>query len=262
MKRKLSIFILSMVMFALLIPLTAIAAPPAIVDGAGYLTDTEIAELTAQLDRIRSQYNFDVAVYIEDTMSGYDAESTADDIYDYQGYGMGENYDGIMLYLSKNPRKYHYTTYGYGITVFTDRGLEYLDNKVLPYLQNDNYAAAIETYAETAEELLTYAAQGEPYNEKPEKDGTSKLMAIAAAILAPFGIAGIATGSKSKKMNTAVKQDYADSYMKQGSMNLTQSNDIFLYSVVNRTEKPKSDSSSSTHTSSSGRVHGGRGGSY
>lgn len=257
MKKKLSCIILTVYALTLLLPLTVMAAP-AIVDEAGYLTDTEIAELTARLDSIRSRYNFDVAVYIEDTMSGYDAESTADDIYDYKGYGMGAGYDGIMLYLSKNPRKYHYTTCGYGITVFSDRGLEYLDSKVLPYLQNDDYAAAVAEYADTCEEFLGYAVEGEPYDEK---DGTSKLLAIAAVILAPFGISGIATGAKSKKMNTAVKQNYADSYIKRDSMNLTRSQDIFLYSVVNRTEKPKSDTSS-THTSSSGRMHGGRGGSY
>lgn len=260
MKKRLSFIIVTVIAAVLLLPLAAFAAPPAVVDEAGYLTESEIAELTARLEDIRSRYNFDVAVYIEDTMSGYDAENTADDIYDYKGYGMGESYDGIMLYLSKNPRKYHYTTCGYGITVFTDRGLEYMDNQVLPYLQEDQYYNAISTYADTAEELLVYAAEGEPYNEK-EEDGTSTLAAIAAVIFAPFGIAGVATGSKSKKMNTAVKQNYADSYMRAGSMNLAHSQDIFLYSVVNRTEKPKSDSSS-THTSSSGRVHGGRGGSY
>lgn len=257
MKRKLSYIILTVFAFTLLLTLTVMAAPPAIVDEAGYLTESETAELTARLDRIRSQYNFDVAVYIEDTMSGYDAESMADDIYDYNGYGLGESKDGILLYICKNPRRYHYTTCGYGITVFTDRGLEYMDNKVLPYLQEDQYYNAISTYADTAEELIEYASQGEPYNEK---DGTSILVTLAAVILAPFGIAGIATGSKSKQMNTAVKQNFADSYMREGSMNLAQSQDIFLYSVVNRTEKPKSDSS--THTSSSGRVHGGRGGSY
>lgn len=260
MKKRLIFIIVTVIAAVLLLPIAAFAAPPAVVDEAGYLTESETAELTARLDDIRSRYNFDVAVYIEDTMSGYDAESTADDIYDYNGYGMGEGKDGIMLYISKNPRRYHYTTHGYGITVFNDRGLEYIDNQVLPYLQNNDYAGALYTYADAAETLINYVSENnEPY--KGEADGTSKLIAIAAAILAPFGIAGIATGSKSKKMNTAVKQNYADSYMKRDSMNLARSQDIFLYSVVNRTEKPKSDSSS-THHSSSGEVHGGRGGSY
>ena len=65
---------------------------------------------------------------------------------------------------------------------------------------------------------------------------------------------------KLKKMKTAVENDYAANYMKPGSMNLTMSRDLFLYSRITKTEKPKGDSG--THTSSSGRTHGGRGGSF
>ena len=61
-------------------------------------------------------------------------------------------------------------------------------------------------------------------------------------------------------MKTAVENDYAANYMKPGSMNLTMSRDLFLYSRITKTEKPKGGSD--THTSSSGRTHGGRGGSF
>ena len=45
-----------------------------------------------------------------------------------------------------------------------------------------------------------------------------------------------------------------------GSMNMAVSRDMFLYSKTIRTEKAKSNSG--THTSSSGRTHGGSGGSF
>lgn len=77
------------------------------------------------------------------------------------------------------------------------------------------------------------------------------------------GDAAVIKGLMHKKlcaMKTAVKEDYAGNYMKPNSMNLDFSRDIFLYSTVTKTEKTKSDSGS--HTSSSGRSHGGRGGSF
>ena len=37
------------------------AQPPSVTDMAGYLTDTEITELTKRLDGIRQKYDFDVA---------------------------------------------------------------------------------------------------------------------------------------------------------------------------------------------------------
>jgi len=52
----------------------------------------------------------------------------------------------------------------------------------------------------------------------------------------------------------------ASDYTKAGSMNVTESRDLFLYRTVSRREKPRENSGgSSTHTSSSGRSHGGGG---
>ena len=59
-------------------------------------------------------------------------------------------------------------------------------------------------------------------------------------------------------MKTAVKNDISGHYMKPDSMKLDFSRDIFLYSAVTKTEKPKPDSGS--HTSSSDRSCGGRSG--
>ncbi|WP_449077534.1 hypothetical protein [Ruminococcus sp.] len=52
--------------------------------------------------------------------------------------------------------------------------------------------------------------------------------------------------------------------MKRGSLNVTESRDLFLYKTFTRTAKPKNNSSSgsSTHTSSSGSTHGGGGGKF
>jgi len=65
---------------------------------------------------------------------------------------------------------------------------------------------------------------------------------------------------KRKKMRTSFDTDYAANYIKPGSMRIDASRDLFLYSRVIKTERPKE--SSGTHTSSSGRTHGGRGGSF
>ena len=61
-------------------------------------------------------------------------------------------------------------------------------------------------------------------------------------------------------MKTAVENNYAADYMKHGNINITMSRDLFLYSRITKTEKPKSGSE--THTSSSGKAHGGRSGSF
>jgi uncharacterized protein len=76
-------------------------------------------------------------------------------------------------------------------------------------------------------------------------------------------IALITVGIMKGKLKTVRRQPAAGNYVRKGSMNITESSDLFLYSKVNRTAKPKNNGSgSSTHTSSSGRTHGGGGGKF
>ena len=220
---------------------------------------SELDELTKDLDAVREKYDFEVAIYTESTMTSATAEASADDIYDYNGYGAGENDDGIMLYICSDTREYHFTTHGKGLEYFNTNGLIYLESQVLPYLSEDDYYGAFNAYIETADELLEMAESGTPYNEK--QYSTKYLIGvIIVCLIAPLLIALWMMNRKLKKMKTAVENDYAANYMKPGSMNITVSRDLFLYSRITKTEKPKSNSG--THTSSSGRTHGGRGGSF
>lgn len=220
---------------------------------------SELASLSKELDKVREKYNFEVAIYTEIDMTSSTAEASADDIYDYQGYGAGENDDGIMLYICSDTREYHFTTHGKGLKYFNSNGLKYLESKVVPYLSENDYYEAFEAYIETSEELLSMAKNGNPYNKK--QYSTKYLIGvIIVCLIAPILIAFYMMKRKLKKMKTAIENNYATNYIKPGSMKINTSRDLFLYSQITKTERPKS--SSGTHTSSSGRTHGGRGGSF
>lgn len=259
MKKIFSCMLLLFISMALLLPAYAAFENPSIVDEAGYLMQSELAELSEELDKVREKYNFEVAIYTESDMTSGSAEASADDIYDYQGYGAGENDDGIMLYICSDTREYHFTTHGKGLEVFNSNGLIYLESKVLPYLSEDDYYGAFEAYIETSDELLQMAKDGKPYNKK--QYSTKYLIGVIAfCLIAPLLIAFWMMQRKLKKMKTAVSNNYAANYVKPGSMRIDTSRDMFLYSRTIKTKK--SSSSSGTHTSSSGRTHGGRGGSF
>lgn len=250
-----------LVLLSLILPVYAEFENPSVVDKAGYLMQSELSELTDELDTVRQKYNFDVVIYTETAMTSATAEASADDIYDYSGYGAGEDADGIMLYICSDTREYHFTTHGRGLRYFNANGVAYMESKVLPYLSENNYYEAFEAYIETAEELLAMANEGEPYVEKQhgKKNPTG---VVIIGIIAPLLIAFIMMKRKLGKMKTAAENDYAEDYLKAGSMKLDISRDIFMYSKITKTEKAKSDSASDTHTSSSGETHGGRGGSF
>lgn len=257
--KRIIVLIVSVLCFLSALPAYAEFKQSPVSDAAGYLTEEQNAELTERLDEIRRKYSFDVAFVSEDRLSSYDAQSAADDIYDYDGYGYGKNYDGILFYIADSERKYHFSVCGSGETIFNENGLAYLEKKTVPYLKKDDYYAAVKSYADHTEELLEMAAEGKPFN-KTQHSMKCILCVVAGALLIPLVLAYFMMHKKLCAMKTAVKEDNAGNYMKPNSMNLDFSRDIFLYSTVAKTEKPKSDSGS--HTSSSGRSHGGRGGSF
>lgn len=238
---------------------------PPIVDGAGYLTSEQFDELSQRLEDIRQKYNFEVAIYTEVEMSGSSAMASADDIFDYSGYGAGEACDGIILYICSGTRDYWMSTHARGLTVFNDNGIEYMKRKIQPRLKDDNYYGAMKAYANNAEKLLEMAAKGKPYNRKP-RDTKKFFEGLFGLIVISLIIANYMLKFKMKKMKTAVENDYAANYVVPGSKHITGSGDYFLYSLVSKTKIPKESSGGSggsgSHRSSSGRTHGGGGGKF
>lgn len=232
---------------------------PNVTDEASVLTATQDRELNESLFALEEQYEMTVLAVIDEDFYSYDAQSSADDWYDDYaiGYGHGGNFGGILFYICVNEREYHFSTYGDGMGVFNDDAIEYLKREVEPYLRADDYYGAILSYEETAEELLLMADSGTIYEET---DPTYVAVVIGCAVLLPLIIAWGMMQIKLAKMNTAVADDYAKNYVKEGSKRLDVCRDIFLYSTVTKTAKPKNNSSS--HSSSSGRTHGGGGGSF
>ncbi len=265
--KKLIAFILPLFCLLLSFPVSAEFKNAPISDCAGFLTEEENAELSEKIDAVRSEFGFDIAVYTEETLDT-SAEERADDIYDDNGYGAGDGADGILLYISADPRAYHFTTCGEGLYAFNDDGLIYLEDEVLPCLKENDYYAAIARFAEGAEALLTRytedygaSAYGEYISEEDER--AYAIFVISVAAILPLLTALIAMAIKSSKMRTARKNDYAGNYEKPGSMKIDRSSDVFLYSTTQRTKKVKVETQPGTsHTSSSGQTHGGRGGSY
>ena len=66
-----------------------------------------------------------------------------------------------------------------------------------------------------------------------------------------------------RKLKSVHYQTAAASYVKPGSLNVTQSRELFLYCQLQRQKRETEKSGgSSTHTSSSGRTHGGSSGKF
>ena len=260
MKKKLLLTV-SIVMTVLLCSFNVFAMEPLVVDNAGLLTEEERNALEIRLEHLSSDYNFTVCLVTESAMSGEDSETTAGDIYDNSNYGMGEGKDGLLLYISMDPREYYFLANGHGTVAFNDNGLMHMEDAVVDYLKEGKYNEAFTAYANAAEELLNYEeVEGEPYDKLPE--GTILFVAIVSLLISLI-IALICTAVRSRKMKTVRSQDSAANYVKAGSMNMDYSRDVFLYSTVTKTKKPEPENDhSSSSSSGGGSSRSGRGGSF
>lgn len=267
MKKVLSVLFVMLICAAASLPAFAESDLPRLVDYADLLTDSEESALLSKLDEISERQRADIVVVTADTLGGKTPVEYADDFYDYNGYGFGDTNDGVLLLISMEYRDWWMSTSGYGITAITDAGIEYISDKFLSDLSDGNYAEAFSTYAQLCDEFFTQAKTGQPYDVgHMPKEPFNIVWNLFVALIVGFVIALIATNIMKGKLKTVRFQYAAGNYVKENSMNITDSRDMFLYTHVDRIAKPKETSSSSggssTHTSSSGATHGSGGGKF
>ena len=241
---------------AALVLLVALAAPAFAADGfadlyyrmndsAEVLTEDEDGELEASLEELSVRQSFDVIIATIDSLESEGCtsmEEYADDLYDY-------------------------CQFGYGITAFTDAGIQYLGEQMTPDMADGDYAAAFHTFIQWTDAYVTAAREGHPYDVDNMPHEPLSILYLCLALVIGLVTALIVTGVMKSRLKSVAPQRDATSYVRQGSMKLTNQRDLYLYREVHRTERPKESSSSdsggsSTHTSSSGSTHGGGGGSF
>ena len=234
-------------------------------DEGELLTEEEEAALLEKLDVLSEKLRFDLVIITEKDLSGSTPREYADDLYDACKYGYGDGRDGALLLISMDQRDWYISTHGYGMTALTDYGIEYIGEQMKPDLSAGNYAAAFDTFLKLCGDFVGQARDGHPFDRGSEPKGPLSIVWLFLSIGVGLVVALIAVGVMRSKLKTVRPQAGASSYVRAGSMRLTQSSDLFLYRTVNRTAREKSSSSSggsSSHTSSSGEVHGGGGGKF
>lgn len=266
MKNKIFTFLFTLLLcMTTIMPVFADNGPSRLIDDADLLTSREEASLQSKLDNISEKHQMDVVVVTVNSLEGKSPRDYADDFYDYNGYGYGEEKDGVLLLVSMENRDWYITTTGYGITAITDAGLDYISDEFLTDLSDGNYADAFETYAELCDDFIEQARTGEPYDVGNLPKGSFNIVKmLIISLVIGLVVAFVVTGVMRGQLKTVRRQAGAESYMKNGSLKVTENRDFFLYRHVDRKAKPKNNGSggSSTHRSSSGRSHGGGGGRF
>jgi len=254
-------FIISMISVSLFAP-AVLTALDRVVDNAGILSAGEKQVLVNKIAELSSKYKFDLVIVTEKSINkGY--EAYADDFFDDNGYGFGQERDGCLILQIINDRYVQLSTSGRGIGILNSYAEDKLLTDVTKYLKANSYYGAYYSYLRNWETFLMLEEQGgRSYNFFYRWNFLLVAISWAVAFLIGLTVISVWKG----KMNTAIKQTQANAYIIPGSLMFDQKTDRFLYSTVSKTSRETSTSgggrSGGTRTSSSGRSHGGGGRRY
>lgn len=238
---------------------------PRLVDQAELLSEDAEAKLLSSLDEISERQECDVVVVTVNSLEGKTAEQYADDTYDYNGYGFGEERDGILFLISMEERDWALSTCGVCIAAFTDAGQEYMVSQWKSALSDGKYEEAFSKYAQLCDEFMTQAKTGEPYGEGNLPKSSVSPFWIFGDLGIGCLIAWCMGNRKKSRLKTVRKKAEAQDYVVGGTLRLNGSWDRMIDKRVSaRTVSTSSNSGggSSAHTSSSGTTHGGSSGKF
>ena len=242
---------------------------PRVVDYAGLLTESERASLEAKAHEIAAKYDTDVVICTARSSGYLSREEFADLFYDYNGYGFGDNYDGIQYTIFKRSGYRAYavvTAYGSAQKKLTDTMQNRLLDRCDSNLSDGYYYNAADKWLDLTDHLLRTG-------RVPRGSGYWFFMTIlellVGVIFAVFSLA-----KASSKMDTPKIAENADNYLVPGTLNIRRVADRFINSVTDRmySPLPKDDdrgggggsssggsSYSSSYHGSSGTTHTGSG---
>lgn len=249
-KRILTLLLVLLICFALTVPAFAEAGNFHMVDTAGLLTSIQEAALESKLAEISARQGTEVCIVTVNSLEGMI-------IADYSEYYYNYYMDGsptILLFIAMDEREWDISAYGGAEAAFNAAGREYIGGQILGSLSDEDFNGAFTDFATLCDDFLTQAAAGEPYGSgnlpKEPMAWYSILIALGIGLI----VALIVTGTMKSALKS-VAMRHAAEYVRPGSLQLTRSQDIFLYRTVSRRERPKSSTSSGSGAGSSSGNH-------
>ncbi len=112
-----------------------------VIDQAGLLTEDEVEELSDRAATITEKYQCSVCILTVQSIGDSTRREYAKAFYQQNQMGYGEEQSGILFMVSMENREYVTITYGYGITAFTDYGIEQLEHALCQTCPMDNISA-------------------------------------------------------------------------------------------------------------------------
>jgi uncharacterized protein len=207
-----------------------------VVDNAGLLSYDDADRLESWAKDLSQKHRANVVILTENEYgdssqsalqnAGANTEIEFEYAYvgEYYDEAYGVNKDGVICYVNMADRFVVIDSTGKIQRTFDGRSLDEIRDDVIYYLSAGYYNEAFERYLTDVDEV---------FDEETMLKRTFRIFsAVGSAV-----VSALVVGVSKSKMNTARKQTRANRYQKPGSMKLTRSSDIYLYSNISRVKR-------------------------
>ncbi len=223
-----------------------------VIDTADLLTEEEEDNLAAKIEEISGKHQSAIVILTVNSLGDRSVSGYADDFYDYNGFGYGENHDGIIFIISMETREWFFDTTGSARKAYDDEELQSIFDSLSSDLSEGNYYSAFNTFVSKCDYYL------QDYYDESHFSTGNLLVCLAVGL----GLSILTLLFFIGQLKTVHPAKGAAGYSQKG-LNLTVRNDRFLHHHITKTKIQKdSDGGSSSHTGSSGTSHGGIGGHF
>lgn len=223
---------------------------PRVVDEIGLLTQEEVDKLSARAAEISQKYGTDVAIHTMLSPWGMDFDDVARQYYAYMGYGVGEDYSGILLTVFKREGYYaasRLTAFGSTADKLNDVNYERLWDSFKGGATEDHYYRGASQWLRQVDHLLRTG--------RVARSTAYWVMICLFGLLCGAIFAGVSLGRAKKKMAPPKVQSNADDYYDSRTSHIGDAGRTFLYATTTRRYVPRESSSSGSSRSSGGSSH-------
>jgi len=240
-----------------------------IIDEAGLMKDREREALEEEAAELAEEYDCGVYVLTVDTMNGEQSRPFSENYYLENDLGVGDYKNGILFFVCMDTRDYITITYGQhptkdskfgvGRLAFSDKGVEYMEEQIVPFLSEGEYGDAFACYVELCGEYLAYYDENDEPKE-PMDAGTFGIR-LAIVVFLPLLTALVVCLIFRSQMKTARSAESAGDYIPEESFHLTLETDQYVRTTRTQT-KIEQSSSSGSGGRGSGSFGGSKGGKF
>lgn len=255
MKRFLSILTAVLLLALLAVPVSAAETPEhCVYDVAELLTDEEYWTLEDYAQEISTVQQCAVYFVTVEDYRDYGTGTIYDvsmDIFEGNGFGMGEKRDGVLLLLSMADRDYYLLAHGFGDTALTDYGKDYISEEFLDNFGDNDWYGGCMDYLTYTDALLSQARAGNIYDRGSSITGGQLWL---WSLILGAGIAAVVCLLQRAMMRKKVRmQTDALGYLEGGKADITRRSDRYTHTTEIRREIKQETSS----TDSGGHSHSG-----